>query len=152
MRFRLPKGYAIEVDRFAMAAAGLAVVANVAFIVSLAMAWDVDVFLSGWGANALVAAMTGYVLFRMTGGSLATAPRFVRSAIRSYFLVGGWFLAAVIWNMALHETGRAVVLFTVNTIAPGVVVSVVLGLLFLVAGNDGGAVNQDSSPERPGVE
>jgi len=137
MRIRLPKGRGLDVDRFAVVAILLSVAALAAFGASLTVEWDPDTFLVGWGANALVASMTGYVIYRMTGGSLASAPKVVRRAIVAYFWGGAWFLASVVVNRMTTESGWAAARFATNLVAPGVVVSFVLGLLFLVAGADG---------------
>ena len=136
MRLRLPRGYAIEIDSFAVVLAALTVIGLVAFNVSYALTEDFDAVLVGWGSNALVAAMTGYVIFRITGGSLSAAPRIARGAIKTYFWVGALFLVAAITTELEGEGGVAAFHLAATSIAPGVVVSSVVGMLSFVAGGN----------------
>ena len=107
------------------------IAALVVWIISFGMTGDLNASFVGWGSSSLVSALTGYVLFRLTGGSLRTAPRAIRRIVGFYFWVGAWGLVAAVTDTAMDQGGTAAFHLAANNIAPSIVVSLVLGLVYL---------------------
>ena len=106
MRIKLPN----EIEPFAVVAIVLTIASLVVGGISFGLTSDVDAFLVGWGSSSVVAALTGYVIYRLTGGSLKAAPRGIQRIIGIYFWVGMWFLVAAVTYMALaYVAGHAII-------------------------------------------
>ena len=139
MRIKLPKGFQIEIELFVVVAIVLAIASVVVVVVDgifFGLTSDVDAFLVGWGSSSVVAALTGYVIFRLTGGSLKAAPRAVQRIIGIYFWGGTWFLVAAVTAAAMDQGGAAAFHLAANSVAPATVVSLVLGVAYLGAAAD----------------
>ena len=136
MRIKLPKGIQVEIDRFTVVAIALTIPAVVVWVISFGLTGDVDALLVGWGSSALVGAGTGYVIFRLTGWSLKSAPKAMRRIIKFYFWIGAWFVAAAITDSVADQGGAAAFHLAASNVAPAVVISLVLGFGYLAAATD----------------
>ena len=134
MRIKLPKGVQIEIEPFAAVAIVVTLLSLVVYNVSFALGGDVNTSFVSCGSSSMVASLTGYVIFRLTGGSLKAAATGTRRVVGVYFWGGAAALGIAITNTAIDQGGLAAFHLAANSVAPGVVVSLVLGLAYLYLG------------------